>query len=133
MPTIKQEIEITQQSEDYIKEVLSWYTETTKQPKPFKGRTIIHIYPKEDTIEPNGNLKGFIDTFMSNVHIYNTVDKTVYKINNKDNVEVNVPCQVKIFKDLSTIIVIDKPIRFGWFQSLEINHADGPSFVDLFN
>ena len=60
-----------------------------------------------------------------NFNIYNTATERVYKrIGLFDEFVMEVPCKIRSFKDLSTMIVIDKKISIGGSQSILIFPAD---------
>lgn len=106
---IKNEVELHQDSIDYVKEVFSRYEEVDSLNKIIHD-PIVHMYPVEDTYDTNGNLDGYIDAVFFRVNIYDTTNMTVYKgirlhdaIMPFEKLRIN---QIKIFKDLSTMIVL---------------------------
>ncbi len=114
----------TDHAENYLKDVFDGYVEVDEFPTELNGRTIIHIYPKEDTFDTDGSLTGFQDAYNCEIHIYNVESKTVYKTKRlHDQIELDVPCRIRSFKDLSTMIIIDAPIKLYNFQSLEVRGA----------
>jgi len=118
---MKIEIPISHQSQKQINYLTKNYTETKEVPEKINGRTLIHIYPKEDTIEDGtDDSRGFVDALNCEIHIYNTDNMTVFKTKRHDQIEMRVPCNVRIFKDLSTMLIIDTPVTFGIYQSLEV-------------
>jgi len=118
---MKIEVPLALKSHDHIRNLAKIYTETNEPPKIINGRTLIHIYPKSDTIEDySDDSHGFVDALNCEIHIYNTDNMTVFKTERHDQVEMRVPCNVRIFKDLSTMLIIDTPVTFGWYQSLEV-------------
>jgi hypothetical protein len=119
------EIPLNEKSKKIIEETFSQYKESTKLPKVLSGRTVIHMYPQKDTIESNGDLIGFEDSLLFNFNIYDTTHKRVYKrMGLFDEFVMEVPCRIRSFKDLSTMIVIDKNISIGGSQSILIYPAD---------
>lgn len=107
-------------SEKIIKETFSMYKETEKIPEYIKGGCVIHIYPKSDTIV-NGidkDLEGYIDAYNCELHIYDCKNKTVYKSKLHDEVMADAKCKIRIFKDLSTMVIFDEPVKFISGQSL---------------
>jgi hypothetical protein len=107
---VKNEIEIHEKSVEYIRETLSNYTEVYELDKNIKN-PIIHMYPVEDTIDEEGNLNGYIDALFFRIHIYDPEKGTVYKGNKLhdgivpfENLHIS---QIKIFKDLSTLICLN--------------------------
>lgn len=106
---IKNEIELHQNSVDYVKETFSRYIEVYDLSKRIKN-PIIHIYPVEDTFDKDGSLNGYTDALFFKIHVYDTENMTVYKgeklhdgILPFKNINVS---QIKIFKDLSTMLVL---------------------------
>lgn len=124
---VKNEVELHQESVKYIREVLGMYTEIDRldDTKHFKN-PIIHIYPIKDTYDVNGELRGYIDSIFFNLHFYDTENKTVWK--SKRSHDAIIPfmananfSQIKIFKDLSTLIALSGNYRVnGSFQAFEI-------------
>lgn len=106
---IKNEVELHQNSVDYMKEVFSMYTEVYDLSKGLKN-PIIHIYPVEDTYDQHGELNGYIDALFFRVNVYDTQNMTVYKGTKLHDgiLPFKDLCisQLKIFKDLSTMIVL---------------------------
>lgn len=105
---IKNEINLHEKSIDYIKESLGQYSEVDNM--SIVENPIIHLYPKKDTYTEDGELTGFIDSLFFEAHIYNTKNMTVWKscklhdgIIPFDDINVS---QIKVFKDLSTMIVL---------------------------
>lgn len=122
---MKIEVPLNEESKKMIEETFSKYKEGIKLPKVLYGRTIIHMYPTKDTIENNGELIGYHDSLLFNFNIYNTATERVYKrIGLFDEFVMEVPCKIRSFKDLSTMIVIDKKISIGGSQSILIFPAD---------
>ena len=109
-------------SEEYIKKVFSMYTETDKAPDYIKGKCIIHMYPVLDTIV-NGiynDLEGFVDAYNCEVHIYNCTNKIVYKTKHHDQIDIKADCRVRIFKDISTMVIFDGGVRISYGQSIQV-------------
>lgn len=106
---VKNEVELHQNSVDYVKETFSMYTEVFDLNKGLKN-PIIHIYPVEDTYNQDGELNGYIDALFFRIDVYDTQNMTVYKGTKlHDGIlpfkDLNVS-QIKVFKDLSTMIVL---------------------------
>lgn len=122
---MKIEIPLSEHSKRIIKETFSKYEESTKIPKVLYGRTIIHMYPLEDTIDYTGESIGYEDALLFHFNIYDTTNQRVYKrIGMFDEFVIEVPCRIRSFKDLSTMIIIDKNISIGGSQSILIFPAD---------
>jgi hypothetical protein len=116
---MKVEVKHHPDSEKFIKETFNAYKEIDELPK-FIENCIIHIYPKSDTIV-NGidnDLEGYIDAYNSELHIYDCKNKTVYKSKLHDEVVADAKCKIRIFKDLSTMVIFNEPVKFISGQSL---------------
>lgn len=118
---MKIEVPLNEKSKEIIEETFSKYKEGLKLPKILYGRTVIHMYPQQDTIKDDGELDGFQDSLLFNFNIYDTSTGKVYKrVGLFDEFVIEVPCRVRSFKDLSTMIVIDEKISIGGSQSIII-------------
>lgn len=121
---MKIEVPLNKESKELIMETFSNYKESAKLPKVLYGRTIIHMYPKEDTIKDDGEVIGFHDSLFFNFNIYNTTTEKVYKRSGLyDEFVIEVPCRIRTFKDLSTMIIIDQNISIGGSQSILVYPA----------
>lgn len=105
---IKNEVNLHDKSIEYIKEALGQYSEVEHM--SIVENPIIHLYPKKDTYTEDGELAGYIDSLFFEAHIYNTKNMTVWKSSDlHDGIipfeDLNVS-QIKVFKDLSTMIVL---------------------------
>ena len=110
-------VQIEQESVDYLQEVFKEYKEVDKPLHEIKRRSIIHIYPKKDTY---GELYGYCDALLCEMHIYDCEKQLVYKTNNHDSVYLDVPSGTRIFKDLSTMLIIDGGITISYGTGLSI-------------
>lgn len=109
---MKIEVPHSADSERFIKKTFKGYKYEKELPDSIDGRCIIHMYAKEDTmINGKNNLTGFIDAYNCDVKIYDVRKQTYYESNYTDGITIDVPCSVKIFKDLSTMIVVDGGIN----------------------
>lgn len=113
-------VQIEKESVEYLQEVFKDYKEVNKRLDEIKGRCIIHIYPKQDTYEEDGALYGFCDALLCEMHIYDCEKQLVYKTNNHDSVYLDVPCGTRIFKDLSTMLIIDSGITISYGTGLSV-------------
>lgn len=103
------EVPHTHYTDEYLRDVFSPYTEIDKMPEYIEGRCIIHMYPVEDSYDKDGNLRSYCDAYLCHVHIYDVQNLTVFKtIRRHDEIDIEVPCCVRVFKDLSTMVVIRK-------------------------
>lgn len=117
-------VDLNYKSEEMIQEVYDRYDEEKEIPNELEGRTIIHLYPKEDTVDENGEASGFIDSLFFNFNIFNIFTGKVYKrYGHYDELVLDVPCRIRAFKDLSTMVIIDSPIKISDTQSVTIYKA----------
>lgn len=117
---MKIEIPITQQSEEFIRKTFKGYKEIEKIPDVINGRCIIHMYPYRDTVEEDGSLSGYIDAMFCELHIYDCNNSTVFKTKHIDALIINTISSIKIFKDLSTMVVIDGGVELHSSQAFEV-------------
>jgi hypothetical protein len=118
-------IELMQESKDYLNEVFNQYEEVDKLPNVLGKTTLIHMYPVEDTRDSSGELHGFTDALLCNVHIYNTKEMICKKTYaNKDELMIDVPCRVRVFKDGSTMIILFGDIMIGDTQSMWVREVN---------
>jgi hypothetical protein len=116
-------IPIHEESQEYLQRVFNDYEEVDRL---FElNDPIIHIYPKQDTYNENGELNGYIDSLFAEYHFYDTVSKTVYKSKRlHDGLwfgrDVN-PRYIRIFKDGSTLLAFKGRYEFDLGQSVWIN------------
>lgn len=124
---IKNEIELHSNSVQHMKETFAMY-ERSEDLDQVLENPIIHIYPKEDTYDSDGELNGFIDAIQFVVDIYDTNNKKVKKGTRLHDAIIPQTdwkvSQLKIFKDLSTMIVLIGKYEFAFFQALEINRVN---------
>lgn len=114
-------IPIEQESIEYLEKVFKDYKEVNKPIEEIKGRCIIHIYPVEDTYNSKGELRGYCDAILCDMHVYDCKNEIVYKTNNHDSVSINAPCQTRIFKDLSTMLIIDGGVQLMYCTTLSVH------------
>ena len=118
---VKRQINLNQKSKHYLRE-LENYEEVDTLPSILYGKTIFHIYPKRDTLN-RGISRGFEDAIESKVIIYNSDMIKHIKYQSKrlhDEVASNVNVRTRIFKDLSTMLIINEPIKVELGQSIKI-------------
>lgn len=117
------EVDITDKSDALIAETFGRYRESGALPARFDGLVVVHLYPLADTREPDGSLAGYYDALFLRVVVYDTVAMTRHTIDNRDSLDfvpgVHIK-QVRVFKDLSTMIVIMGPVSFRWNQGVTI-------------
>lgn len=121
------------------------YRQTNKLWEDTINRCVIHLIPVEDTIDEEGHCHGFVDSLLCKAIIYNIPKMEYYILENVDSVNLNIPTQTRIFKDLSTVIICDRPciVKAGtgiWvlksrptFDDVYINLKDAKSFINKDN
>lgn len=119
-------VEISNKSKKLIEETFSMYKE--KEIDNYiiesKGRTIIHTYPIGDTQnDKDEELSGYKDSLLFDVHIYNCKEKVVYKSKGHDNIFYCGLSRLsqKIFKDESTMTIIDEPVEILLCQGITVS------------
>lgn len=116
---IKNEINITEESEYKLRELFSRYKETEEQPEVINDWCVIHLYPKEDTINENGETNGYCDALFFDIHVFNCDNKTVYKARGwYDAIHVEKKCELRLFKDMSTMLIFRDGVEISWGQAI---------------
>jgi hypothetical protein len=87
------------------------------------NRAIIHMIPTHDTTSEEGNLYGYCDALFFKIVVYNTDTMEYYSLNNRDAVNIEVPTETRIFKDLSTMIICRKPCKIDFGQAVFVYKA----------
>lgn len=120
-------VNISNKSKELIKETFSRYTERELpdflEGIKIDGRTIIHTYPTEDTQnDENEELSGYADCLLFDIYIYDVKNKIFYKSKGHDTICYSKFPNIsqKIFKDGSTMVVIDKPVNIFLTQAVTI-------------
>lgn len=115
------EIKLHENSKKYIIDTLSQYVE-----KQYNGEVIeqpvVHMYAKSDTYDEDGTLNGYRDSLFCEVHVYDTKNDFKYVFINKDGVTLlhaNI-WQVRVFKDGSTMLILNGSHKLEVFQALEL-------------
>lgn len=95
-------------------------------PKTLSGRTVIHMYPQGDTIDDEGNLKGYYQNLFFDMVVFNATkngENRMWKFGVKDAVffdrGVNIT-SVSIFKDGASCISVDGSIYLLISQAVHI-------------
>jgi hypothetical protein len=116
-------IEVThhKDSEYLINQTFEMYAETNEFPYTIEGRCIIHLYPESDTITDDG-LEGYQDAMNCKLAIFDCERRVVYYSKRMhDSVFLLVPSSVKVFKDLSTMIIIDGGVNLSRGQGIIVD------------
>lgn len=121
---MKIEVLLHKNSKKQIKDTLSAYSKVETIPHVSTiERCIIHMYPYEDTMQEDSELNGYADALNFEAHIYDTKKSTVYKSKFHDSIFIDTFCETKYFKDLSTMIVFDKPIKLMMGKAMFISEV----------
>ena len=124
---VKNEVELHQKSVSCINNTFSMYVEVDKL-KEVVTNPILHMYPTEDTYSEDGELNGYADAIFFRLDVYDTSSRTIWKSKRVyDGVmsfgDLNVS-QLKIFKDLSTMICLKGEYKVsGSCQAFDIHKA----------
>jgi len=117
------DVPLSKDSKQYIEDTFKAYEEVDEKLTQLNGKTIIHLYPVEDTMMDGiDNIKGFIDALFCEVHVYDVTNRKVYKGGYCDGVSIRDinSHSLRIFKDLSTMIIIEEPVKIHYYLNLEI-------------
>lgn len=121
---VKQEVKIYKPSEIYLDIDKEYGYKEVEKLNEVNGRCVIHIRPVKDTYSSDEeyDLDGYCDAIFFKVEIYDCENRLVYKPNKLfDGIRtINVDCQSRIYKDLSTMYIFDNPIRIEYWQCLEV-------------
>lgn len=102
-------ITLNPNSVKYLDSVFKQYTEVKDQPKHFVN-PIIHLYPVKETFGENGELNGFIDSFLCKVRIYDPKNLIFWEspsLHDALTFIEDVPIhQFKAFKDGSSMLAV---------------------------
>lgn len=87
-------------------------------PNSLKGRTIIHMYPQEDTIREDGELDGYYQTLFFKMVVFNIPkngENKMYKPSRKYDAIFIDKCNVRnlsVFKDGAFCTTIEGDVKF---------------------
>ena len=116
-------IYISDKSVEYAKEALSHYKliDLNQFRLEYYGTIILHIYPTKDTLRDDSDyIDGYDDSLLFDLHIYDLESLTKQIVCGRDQIELRVPANARVFKDGSTMIVIKGPTRITLYQSVEV-------------
>ena len=112
---MKLEVPHSKDSEKYIKDVFSAYKEVFEPIYATERSCIIHLYAKKDTmIDGKDNLTGYRGSYLCEIRVYDPAKKIMYVHEYSDAVYIEKPCQVKVFKDLSTMMFVENPVTITY-------------------
>lgn len=120
---INNEVELHEYSVSYMKRVFMQYKEIETLPSLVEN-PILHLYPVKDTYELDGELNGYSDSLFFNLNVYDPVNMVSWKSKQlHDGIipfsEIMVQ-QIKIFKDLSTMISLSGSYKLSQMQGFSI-------------
>lgn len=130
--TSAREIRLQPESIATIEEVFGRYTDVTDTeeiPSQINAdeSMVIHIYPQEDTYDPDGNLNGYKECLFSKLDLYlvNFEDDTHKKWRYNGLVDGFHLHDIKsmnalVWKDGSYALRVDGPVRILWTQAPDI-------------
>lgn len=87
------------------------------------NKCVIHVYPKEDTVDVEGNLNGYADSILTDVVVYNQETLEYRVLSEKDNIRIEARCQTRIFKDLSTAYIFNEPVKVDRISTTVTVHS----------
>jgi len=128
---MKIEVPISEDSQEYARKVLSQYEEVTEPIKEIESRCVLHLYPNHDTmIDEIDEITGYIDALFCELHVYDVQNRKVYKHKYCDGVITNgvLNQSTRIFKDLSTMIIIEEPVKISYYTAVEV---ESPKYLDM--
>lgn len=109
-------MKLHEKSQQVVDETFAMYEDAGElgSIREFHGRTIVHLYPKGDTMDKDGNLNGYYQCRFFQMIVYNAETKKKYDggIHDAiftDSVKIS---SVSIFKDGSTTLAIDGHIKY---------------------
>lgn len=119
---IKQEVKIYHQSIEHLNIIDTYgYTECKNELEEINGSCIIHISPKKDTfIDDNKeDLIGYCDSIMFDMTVFDVDNRIYYKSDSLyDSIVIeNIKVQSRIYKDLSTMYMFNKPIHIMYGEN----------------
>jgi len=127
---MKIEVPISKESEQYITETFAQYEQVDEPIRYIDKKCVLHLYPKEDTmIDGKDNLTGYMDSMICELYVFDVGERKAYHCKFCDAVNVRgvLTQQTKIFKDLSTMIVIDEPVNINYYTAVEV---ESPDYLD---
>lgn len=112
---IEQKIQIYKPSIKYLDLIDTYeYKEVKSEINKIKGTCIIHMMPKMDTYlsDNKDDLIGYCDSIMCEIKVFDVDNGTYYKGKSLfDSIIIeNIYVQSRIYKDLSTMYIFNKPI-----------------------
>lgn len=125
---MKLEVNTSKKSIEILKGCEYRYSRTNSIPSAVRNKLYLHIYPKKDTLQDDGERLGLFDSYLSEVHIFNTDNNTVYVVPELyDNVDIQVSknINVRYFKDLSIFVEIPGPVRIKTDSVFQIQEITG--------
>ena len=113
---VEQKIQIYKPSVKHLDIIDTYqYKESKELIEKVTGTCIIHMIPKMDTYlsDDENDLVGYCDSMMCEVIVFDIDNRIYYKEDSLfDNIRIeNVNVETRIYKDLSTMYLFNKPIE----------------------
>lgn len=116
------EVKHSQNSLDILKKITEDFSQTNIPLREVKGICIVHMQPLQDTVSDNWNIYGFIDSYNCEIKIFDYKKKLFYVSQTlHDEIDIQVPCKLRVFKDLSTMLIIRFPVRIKYARTVVID------------
>jgi len=127
MINIGKDIMIHEESRKLIKETFELYEERGELEsfKIINSKTIIHLYATVETMDEKGYLNGFVDSLFFKARVFDCDKRVVYTAEYRDEIFIHLPCQTRIFKDGSTMLIFDGPTKITNAQCMTIEAPKG--------
>lgn len=111
---------LNEKSKEYLETVFNSYTEK-EYTNQVIDNPVIHMYATHDTYNER-ELFGYADSLFCEVHVYDVKNDYKYTFENKDGISLSHAdvYQVRIFKDGSTMIMLNGSHELEVFQALEL-------------
>ena len=123
MKEVSNKVLITNKSYQKIQDTYTLYVKS-EDPMPNKidNHCIVHTYVINDTIdEQTDSLNGYADSLFFNIKIFDCIKLICYEsIRTYDGINLTKNCNVRTFKDLSTMYIFRNGAKFIHDQCLEI-------------
>jgi hypothetical protein len=108
-------MKLHKKSERVIKETFALYTQGEKCPAVLKGKTILHLYPAEDTMDSDGSLNGYYQNLFFDLVVFNDYNgkRIRYDLGKRDAIftEANIK-NLTVFKDGAFCVLLDGSHQF---------------------
>lgn len=120
------DIELTEKNKKLIIKTFEQYRDFRPLPNSLEDineRIVIHIYPYKDTDDGTNIGEGYMDSLLFMANIYLTRSEIVYSTTHHDAIILNRVVGMRIFKDQSTMIIIDPFTNTGLQNPINISKS----------